>query len=417
MKKCFSLLVTVFFLSSCSLLTPKDPLEERFQVQTEVQAQELTGSIQINSRSLTSNATHILRTEDDEDYGLRSSQFALSRFEGKKVKVEVEPQQDGDDLVFEVKKIEEIVTETPEEEVKLKTYKDIENRFSFDYPKSWEILLANSVLYLRNDDTDYIKITRLNNKENANLSVFVRDSYSPVTVGDLVAYKVTRSDGLDFYFLGTGEVLKLSFTADISNEDREALEKDFFTILQSLKIFADIQKVTRCGGEKNLLCPEGFRCEMQKENSGICVDINNTTRENYEIWKANQETVTSVNETEKNTETSSFTTKPANIEGTAYSNSFMNFSLIYPKAWWFKSFGGDETSFLRIEFAKNEIENMGDGAIMLFVKHGARGKVLEKNNGTITIMIPRDDTTHFEITGSETFQPQIEMIASSLRSL
>ena len=418
------LFTALFLFTACTQgqLELEDPLQDRFAGIEEVQKEEKTvGVLALSELTVGSKATHVLLDEEGEELmKLKSTQVVLNPFLGEKVEIEGKLEEIQGVEVLEVSAIDiftEESQEVVEEEVQWESYSDRESRFSFSYPNVWELLLANKVIYLEEGTERIVKFTRLDNRNNLSLEVFVRGESQDVTVNGQVAKKVLKETGFDLYFSGIEEVMKVSFTPNTDEEVAGKQEELFFQFLQTFEISDAIVELQKCGGTENLLCPAGFRCELDRGTIGVCVDIDAPVQ-NYRRpgTEATPEPVVIEQEDEQQVEEVSSFDDITVLDGDPYSNKYMEYSLIYPKHWWYKSFGAQDNSLWHTEFSEKEIENMGDGIIMVDVKHGARGNVVETQGDKVVVLYPRDDTSHYQLTGPKDLENELKSMAVSIKS-
>ncbi len=425
MKKLIFLIPILFVITSCGFTYTEfeDPIEDRLMESTsDLKEVELEGFLKSQEISVTSKFTHALYNENSEIISkIKSSKLSLVPYEELKVKVKgrYEVLNDGE-KVLEVYEIEEIVEDTSpfsEEEILWKKYKETDSLFSFEYPEIWKIVRANKVTYLKKDNDNIVKITGLQNPNNAPVSTFVSGEHQEVTINGTVALKQTKENGFDLYLKAPETIIKISFNADKADEQRETY---FYSFLESFSFSENSKELQKCGGSENILCSEGFRCELTRGNSGVCIDITSTDTEYEEFG-----TFTEDKEEIKKSENIEIDMPEEKVnekvlledinfdDGRLYENKYMNFSLQYPKSWWFKSFGTKEGSLWHIEFAEKEIENIGDGIIMVDVKSGVQKLTIKEDGGKTTILLPKNSNSYLEITGYSDQSENIRKIASS----
>jgi hypothetical protein len=430
-----------------SASTDTSPLGDRisdldFALHAEVE--EFEGVLEVQNISLLNKATHVLKNYQGELLvQVKSSQVLLSEYEDKNVRLigSLEILRDGTSLL-EVEKVEAIIDESliikDEDDnniVAWETFKDLESRYSFRYPEVWKVILARKVVYIREGSNDIVKITRLDNSKNKDLASFVGDGYGEITVNGQSALRIKKGDGFHLYLRGVFEIIKLSVYNDFGEDSSIAdtqKEEWVFQFLNSFHVSSEIVENQKCGGDENTLCAEGFRCEIKHGNAGICKDISQS--ESYDEFGRGSESLDSNNEkvvVEKKEEEEmeeevievlenedqqdiNLQSLP-DIEGDAYINKHMSYQLTYPKHWWYRSFGSQDGDIWHTEFGKKEIENIGEGIIMVDVKHGARGLYMNEDSDIFQMILVRDSDSHFQISGPVEYLEEIKGMAKSLQ--
>lgn len=386
--------------------------------QTEQAIQSFEGIIDNAQVNISSRATHVLVDENGKTLALlTSSQIALSQYIQKNVQVKgtFEEFPDGENVlnVQELIPVEEPIVQDAATEIWGK-YTDQNTPFTFEYPPYLAPEVLGQSIFLNDAEKNTIvKMTRFANPNNQALKIFVNSQYQEVTIGNQVALKVTQPTGSLLYLSVPGEVIKAQFTPlkrDNADASDDTQATDFSQILRSVQPNTTAIKQQTCGGAENILCPQGFRCELIRGNLGKCVDMSQKPA------VLDTSSMPTKDTTNTNFEDSNPLKDILPLEGAGYENTKLHFTVQYPSSWWYKSFGPSNGSLWRTEFAEKEIENIGDGSIILTVQNGARGTVLESDGDKVTLLISRDSDSHFEFTGSAENRSTILFMAKSLIS-
>ncbi len=306
----------------------------------------------------------------------------------------------------------------------LKQFTHPETIYLFKYPEEFKILLANTVVFVQEDGENLIKILRLPNKNNNQLSVFVKWDYQEVTVNNQKALNQIDKDSFQLYLSWNQEIFKIY----VYKKDYDKISN----LLSTFSINKNIHLLKQCWWLDNIICERWFRCEITRWSQGVCIDINaEVDYESYETygavnseeWIVNSEEwiVENINSqnirsdssgavTVKNLElesvdegnseqfilTERLWTLELSLWGT-YNNSYHDFSLNYPKGWWFKSFWTKTENIWYIEFDKKEIENIWEGSIILKIKKWDEKKKYIKSKYPMVVIAPKDDESYFSI--------------------
>ena len=421
--KLFFILLIITSFSGCNLFFKQNFDDRLVEIEEPLTFKEVTGILEKKEITLANKATHIV--VDDKEIiiaEVKSSKTLLNTFNNKQVKITGFVEGNNTKIpVLEVEQIEEIIENLDEDNSDLdlatkedwQTFIQDENRFSFKHPSSWEVILANQVIYLQDlDEDNIIKIIRFKNTKNSDITTFVSTDYEEITVNEYYAIKTNTEKGIEILFTALDEIIKIS----LLDLDQELI---FYDFLRDFKIFEEIEKKQKCGGSENTLCPTGFICEIERGTVGTCIDINKKEQKVKKFDSKDNDLKNNNDKLEETSDTENFEIKDplAGINpliGSKYENKHMNFSLTYPQSWWFKSFGSTPNTLWHTEFANHAIENIGDGSIVVNVKNGARGLVVNKKENNISILIPRDSSSHFEISGNIEDEEIIQQMAKAV---
>lgn len=99
-----------------------------------------------------------------------------------------------------------------------------------------------------------------------------------------------------------------------------------------------------------------------------------------------------------------------------YDNPYKDFSVGYPKDWYFRSFGSIENSVWSVGFGESEIDDITDSQVELVILDEAKTAVKKINGGLYTIILPRDEDSHFRLTGAVSLKNEMDQIAASIEN-
>jgi hypothetical protein len=426
MKK-FIIFFFIFIFSSCSFSNQNNDFNDRI-INPEEQTQKestLEGVIQKKELNIKDKSTHILEGEDLRVLAkLRSIKIPLSSFENLKVKLKGVFDKEEVFLVNSLEIIKED-KEKKEDEKELiwKDYTTEDQIFSFSYPENWDLIDARQVLYLQNEENEkIIKITKLSNLRNLSLKEFVKNGEEKI-LNNLETITKIEEDQFNLYFKTNEKIIKITYKKDLS--DSEKIEK----FLNSFNLITEKKEIIPCGGEENNLCPEGYRCELKENGQGVCrlknEIINDDVIEYGKEEKEDQKNIEEEEEEEEELKTEK--TKEnyqddifkniVDLEGDLYENKHMNFKSLYPKYWYYRSFGAKNNNLWQTEFSSQEINELNEGEIFIKIKNGARGINLLEEDNFIKVLLPRDTNSHFEVSGNKNLKEKVLGVAKSIQNL
>jgi len=97
-----------------------------------------------------------------------------------------------------------------------------------------------------------------------------------------------------------------------------------------------------------------------------------------------------------------------------YENSHQNYSLQYPRSWYYASFGSVNGSIWHVGFSDEEVE-LGNEKISVDIFSGKADNVTESNfGGVFRVNVPRDEESHFEIFGDVSLEETIKRMAETI---
>nr|HPO06173.1 hypothetical protein [Candidatus Gracilibacteria bacterium] len=356
------LLVCLLIFSSCA--------GERFS-ETEnspSEPQSFKGVISSKKLSIDNPTTHILWKDSNQKQQIAeisSRTLDLNNYLNQEVKISGSVFQTKP-LQIQVEKIE-LSTEavSPHDFIEWQKFSEKEHRFAFIYPKTWQIYLSGPVTYLKKSEQVLVKIIRIQNPRQKELKDFTSSDAKEVNLNQQKSLKVISEWGPEYYLNGVKEIIKINL---FNSQNDINLAADLDKFLNSFTVFSQVIELNKCGGSQNLLCPEGYRCELGAYNQGECVSIKSPQYPNLQ----SEEKLPELPTADPSQELDPLVNVSA-LPGETYQNSSWMFQINYPRAWWFKSFGEIKPSFYHLEFSPQEIKEVQSGKIILEILPGARG--------------------------------------------
>ena len=98
---------------------------------------------------------------------------------------------------------------------------------------------------------------------------------------------------------------------------------------------------------------------------------------------------------------------------TKYENKHFDFSFYLPKSWWWKHIGAKDEAISYIQIAESDEFDNILGTIEIFPGNISQ-KYKKQENGQIYFFIPRDQDSHFKISGQKNFLEDFEKISSGI---
>jgi predicted small lipoprotein YifL len=97
-----------------------------------------------------------------------------------------------------------------------------------------------------------------------------------------------------------------------------------------------------------------------------------------------------------------------------YENGYKNFSLQYPKSWYYKSFGSIENSIWTVGFGDKSLSSISDAIITVAVLDGAGTGLAKEDGDKYSAEVNRDAGSHFVISGPLTSKDTIDKMATTV---
>ena len=97
-----------------------------------------------------------------------------------------------------------------------------------------------------------------------------------------------------------------------------------------------------------------------------------------------------------------------------YNNARQNFSLQYPRSWYYSSFGASNNAILHVGFSNEPVE-LGTEQISVDILSGKVDNVMESvEGGNVLLSIPRDDDSYFQISGTSDLKETMQRMAETI---
>lgn len=379
--------------------------------------------------------THMLVTEDDEIVIIQSRSIDLNKYLEEGVRIEGTVTKGIGDAqdVFSVTTVEYL------DENKTLELSDYTNRvfgFSFAHPGTWLLSESGSSLTLNSEEMKVIQIQVFN--DEATLDSFLdakEDSEGEeVTIGAQRSVRYLSDGAMRFYVPNPPKkkIYEIKYTPTINKvDDEEGADRElelFYDFLESFELIYMTQLTgDMCGGLKTLECPEDYRCEYEsgaKYAEGVCVPVGGDTlaancpfisapagcydyriaeyskngcptrfecvgsggslegpsfRDLNIVDAGRQPDDLKVSEDSPDEEIESDYEIPDTADiNQEYINNQKNFTLLYPKNWYFASFGASEGVLWKVGFSDKALEESNEAIITLSLLTKDSGRASKK---------------------------------------
>jgi len=413
-KTLLPLFFSAVFFAGC---TVSAPLDDTAQIQSKALSE--SGTLEKKPLNIFEDGTHYLLKENGERVLLKSSFVDLSDFEDRSVTITGE-QKEGTNTPFEVFQVD--VERAPLDE-RPAQYAEKDFLFSAELPASWSRTLKNGVLGFAPENSDSaITIVREANSPEMRSKIALGQI---ISLGKKSATKWVDGDQIDIFVPETEKNTLIHFHfSPQRNSDFEKLV--FFEMLSGLEWTESEEipvlpaeesvpeKTIFCGGVAKKLCPTGFRCDLESfepDATGVCVDAK-TPPKSIEtvIDAALEESSPPVKEEE-----SSFTEKTTEVtEGfLEYENARFGYRFSLPSSWHWQHIGARDGYLSVLQISEKESFEDADIIAEIRIKNEVGIPGSSEQDGNITVVVPRDSSTHFEVWGIDSFSEEIQKIASS----
>lgn len=404
-----------FLLSSCSIVWQESEEEVPTAVEQEEKFVELSGILSSKPLTIMESSTHSIKAEG-KDYYLRSTMVDLSDYVGEVVTLSGE--LEGEEAGLPVVVVTDIEREKPKIEDTISDF--YEDALIVSLPGDWNRTTEEGVLFYAPEGEDAVITVEQAGRESE-LGLAWRENMlqgTEIQVAGKKGVRILKTNGNIEIYVRDEEKDALFFFLFTPQDDRDAEKGVFYEMLQSLQwvveeedLSSDNAESTVCGGVAKKRCPSGFRCEflsLEEGAEGICVDASLSPSEveaivAEEIVEAPAEEVT--------TNGNAYDGKMAD-----YENRHFAYRYAIPSAWHWRHVGAVEEALSRVEIATEEVTD----ANVLVTIEIMKGKILQKKaikEGEVyTITLPRDDTSHFEVSGPLDTREEIEAIANSIQT-
>jgi len=432
-KKILSLplliLLAVVLLTSCGKnnTAPDDPVGSSIDLRD--------GSYEGTIESLPvidvyQQGTHLLFSDNGEAIIIQSPSIDLNKYLDEEVRVEgVVTQGIGNTQdVFTVSSVE-YLDETRSQEIT--SYENKLYGFHIEYPVIWFLSEENGEVSLSYAEKHIVSIKIFNDEKSLDTLIDSEEEGDgvEVTIGAQRSMRFLSEGNIRFYVPNPPKkkiyLIKYTPTLNKVDEPKKA-EKEldiFYNLLESFElIYSSPLSGDKCGGLQKLTCSEEFRCELEgagKYAEGVCVSVesNSTTIScpfisapgncnEYRISEYNQggcparyecveggeiekPTFRDLNVVDDSstdgslsdaTEQSDYEIPEVSDVSREYVNSQKNFTVLYPKNWYYASFGSIEDSIWTIGFSDTAFEEVEEAIIKLRLMDKDGGRVSKKIN-------------------------------------
>lgn len=369
------------------------------------------GVIEGISKDIYQQGTHQLKDEEGKVMYLQSPTINLNKYIGQHVivKGEMKKGMGNSKPVVVVSKIENIKEDQMGSDQGLKLYENKSLGFQFEYPQAWLLETSGSQLSFTFQEEALFQIDTYSNQSD--LNTFVTDKEggpgSSVTVAAQPARRLVSGDEVAFYIQNPSQksIYRLQFnpSAELkASDDLDDLKGQFYDLVQSFQLLYSPQQVgQRCGGEPPVACPEDHFCELDDDSDfaeGTCVQIGSASGGScpiivppsgcgeYRISDYSQNgcpaaysCVGGDESSDSSGEDNGSSTDASSLEvNQDYTNEKLDFSMRYPKGWYYVSFGSVEGNIGTIGFADHEFEGQEEALITLDIQEADGGKASKK---------------------------------------
>ena len=274
--KLFYIITVSLFIQSCSLNnsisnnTDKINNSRYLSVDKNSDIKNASGyisSVDYNKKSL---FTHVLLDKNGNNlYFLRSKDIFLDSFDG--VFVDITGIIKDNILLVKNLSINKSIDNTDHINKDLNNINSSEfivfndsNLFEISYPSLFSVDHKKVFTTIYDDNKNkVIKISVFkSNKNNDFSSNIPKDSVS-ISINKIPAYKQDTPESLSMYLINNNTLFKFNVYDLYRSSDL------ILKIISSFSLL-DSQNLKKCGGRDNILCDDGFFCEISSLNKGIC---------------------------------------------------------------------------------------------------------------------------------------------------
>lgn len=277
MKTIFKLFAIILFtvgLTACG--NPPD-IEDRTDTEMAEEQTSYTGVIEAFELDIYQDGTHQIKT-DSETIVIQSPTINLNNYLDQKVTITGSVQKliDNKSEVFTVSTVER---ENGGADGEYLDYEAKVSGFKFSYPGNWDLVEDIGLVTLKSGGKDIVTITVYTTEDDLDefVSSHETEEGTPITIGAQRSLRYTAQDAISIYTPNPskGKVYHIFF--DATAEGSDSLKPLFYDFLESFfPIITQVKSGEKCGGTKNLTCPEGFRCELesvQRYSEGVCISV------------------------------------------------------------------------------------------------------------------------------------------------
>lgn len=456
----------LFTLASCG--NPPD-LEDREGGTdlVDLEVTSYTGVIEEFEIDIYQDGTHQLRTDDDKVVVIQSPKVNLNNYLDQKVIITGGMQEsiESGRNVFTVEEIE--LKEFKVGDVSV--YESVGFGIYFEYPSLWTLKDDSDGVVLRSGGEKRLTLTVYKTDDEVDEFVTLHETEegTSVTVAGERSLRYVESDEIRIYIpnISKEKIYKVIYF----DEGKKGEKELFYDLLESMELFRIKDKSgEKCGGTKELECPEDFRCELESAKlraDGICVPVSDSGSSDcpfvpipaecndYKVKSENKNGCPTsyecldpepidqpegedegVNETEKDPldpsdifvdgEGEVVEEEPVEESPPAapkiqdgmrlYENPHKDYSVNYPKNYYYRSFGAIAGTLWATGFADKSLEAFSDAVISIVILEGkGSGKVTETSS-TYSVEVDRDSVSHFLLSGPADMSDVIDVMVKTV---
>ena len=274
--KFFILLVTFISLSACGEGAPT--LDERLENNvSDIEKVTYTGIIQPLELDIYQEGTHQLETEDNQIIIIQSQTFNLNRYLEKAVTVKGEFSQNigNSQSVLNIDSVM-VKQEVPGE---LRVYENKIFGLKFNYSNTWELIEENQKIILHTNNYNWVTIDIINTP--LDLEAFLKnrevENGTPITISTQKSIRYIQDESIRIYIPNPSKNKIYLVVFNVEKRKDNDQKNLFYDFLESFTpLYFKKQQGKKCGGIKDLKCPESFRCELESgelKAEGICVSL------------------------------------------------------------------------------------------------------------------------------------------------
>lgn len=462
----FALAITLF--GGCNLF--QKPAEEAPKAEKSApRIIEAEGVVIAKELSRFREGTHLLVDADNEVlFILQSKTENLTSFENKKVKIKGEEEsadESDKEVVINVLTVE-LLEETGAEENVIFEFSEL--GLALTFPSKWQWMEKDGINYFYKEDAEKAPINMesflLESEAGAEAKKTMEDA-TEISVGGKRAFRIVDGDKMEIFVVKDDRVILLNFAPQTDAIGEKLV---FLEVLTQVRWLDEEEnkdseeEATPCGGEEKKLCPAGFLCELEstEDNAvGVCVDVNKAEAEvktdeestvcpqdtklcpdGTEVGRDNEndckfsacpepkeqpdttdELTTGDEDEEESGEAKDETERTIKAPSSSLEtieNSYWSFKMGYPKNYYWQNFGSADGNLAFFGFADIEMEEAADAVITVGIVKGATSTLTEAPKGDkLTVTVPRDENTHFVVTGKEEFADAVKAVARSIENV
>ncbi len=442
------LLLTLFsfsiLLTACVFPEKEDP----FIRLPEEELETISGEIFPFSVSVATNATHRLEKEGKLVSYIASEIVRLADFEGRRVEMEGITRQEKMREIFWVESVKLLdIEEQKEAGEDQPDERFITKRFTFLFPKDWEYSLSpdGTAYFLgKNDPARRVfltfTVTDLTKKD--------KNVDPNVLISNLAGSKEISTDEFgrerqDISLFSNLYDQKYQFIFTHSFEEFEK-KKGFFRVMNS---FVEGEENVKKAKRDDMKAQAAKEADKIREIPSLTTETKDDALSNIETTpqtktqEAKAEVKKLINKVldadtnaeikDSRKEVSDLISKSSSKTGKNivdyknlidqrafdYESTFYGFSMKVPYGFWFRNFGQSETAIVQIGFAKFDFSDLNESQVWLIIREDSNApqEATEINeNNYITIDYPRDEKSHFRISGSANYRDAMWSILNTI---